>query len=170
MHETSRWERMRRASQINMTAPVIFDPYGCGIYFFSATEEPRMTTSPQANQTRTGTIKGIDLSAYFTQDPQRSIAFYRDVLGMVPTELDDEGRGAEFTLADGSTFGVWKPDGPATGGCVMLAVDDVTQAVAEFRARGAEFTDPDETPVCYMAIGKDPDGNTLIVHQRKTAN
>jgi len=130
-----------------------------------------MTTTAQTPQTANGnaTVKGVDIFAYFTPDPARSIAFYRDVLGMTPTELDAEGRGAEFTLGDGTTFGVWKPDGNATGGCVMLAVENAAQAVAEFRGRGATFSDPEEMPGCYMAFGSDPDGNALIVHQRKVA-
>jgi hypothetical protein len=56
---------------------------------------------------------------------------------MVPTEIDEQGRGAEFTLADGTTFGVWKPDEHAAGGCVMLAVDDLAAAVAALRASAA---------------------------------
>ena len=31
-------------------------------------------------------IKGIDIAAYLVRDPQAQIAFYRDVLGMKPTE------------------------------------------------------------------------------------
>src|ERR1017187_5474767 len=74
-----------------------------------------MTTSTEP-QTVTGLITGVDIFAFYTGDPQRSIAFYRDVLGMTPTEIDDQGRGAEFTLSDGSTFGVWRPDDGATSG------------------------------------------------------
>ena len=117
-----------------------------------------MTTSTQS--VATGIVTGIDLMAYFTDDPQRSIAFYRDVLGMTPTEIDEQGRGAE-------TFGVWKPEDGAKGACVMLAVSDIGQALSEFRKRGAKLSDPEETPVCHMAFGADPDGNTLIIHQRK---
>ncbi len=114
------------------------------------------------------TISGIDLAACLTTDPQRSIAFYRDVLGLQPTELDDQGRGAEFTLADGSTFGVWKPDdGTASGSAIMFAVADAQMAVAQIRARGAQISDVMETPVCHMAFGADPDGNGYIIHQRK---
>ena len=122
-----------------------------------------MATSEQ--RVRTGTVTGIDLVAYFTADPERSIAFYRDVLGMTPTEIDDGGRGAElpWRMVRRSAFG-----SPSTkGACVMLAVDDIGRALSEFRSRGAELSEPDETPVCHMAFGKDPDGNTLIVHQRK---
>jgi predicted enzyme related to lactoylglutathione lyase len=112
-------------------------------------------------------INGIDLSAYLVKDPEREIAFYRDVLGMTPTVIDDQGRGAEFTLPDGSTFGVWKPDDAATGGAIMFAVDDARAAVEHYRARGLQLSDVMESPVCHMAFGTDPEGNAIIIHQRK---
>ena len=118
----------------------------------------------------TATITGIDLTAYLVKDPDRAIAFYRDVLGMEPTEIDEQGRGAEFTLADGSTFGVWRPDGVENphGGAIMFAVEDIKAAIATFRERGASISEPDETPACHMAFGADPEGNQIIIHQRKT--
>jgi catechol 2,3-dioxygenase-like lactoylglutathione lyase family enzyme len=112
-------------------------------------------------------IKGIDIAAYLVKDPQSSIAFYRDVLGMTPTEIDPEGRGAEFTLADGSTFGVWKPEEGGSGGAIMFAVDDAKAAVEHYRARGLQLSDVSESPVCFMAFGQDPECNGLIIHQRK---
>jgi predicted enzyme related to lactoylglutathione lyase len=112
-------------------------------------------------------IKGIDIAAYLVRDPQRAIEFYRDVLGMTPTEVDDQGRGAEFTLADGSTFGVWKPEEGGTGGAMMFAVDDAKGAVEHFRARGLALSEVTESPVCFMAFGSDPEGNAIIIHQRK---
>lgn len=118
------------------------------------------------NDTKTA-IKGIDIAAYLVRDPQRAIAFYRDVLGMTPTEIDDQGRGAEFTLADGSTFGVWKPEEGGSGGAIMFAVDDAKAAVERYRARGLQLSDVMESPVCFMAFGQDPEGNSIIIHQRK---
>lgn len=112
-------------------------------------------------------IKGIDISAYLVRDAQAQIAFYRDVLGMTPTEIDDQGRGAEFTLADGSTFGVWKPEDGETGGAIMFAVDDAKKAVEHYRSRGLELSDIMESPVCFMSFGQDPEGNSIIIHQRK---
>ncbi|MGB6715039.1 MAG: VOC family protein [Candidatus Cybelea sp.] len=113
-------------------------------------------------------INGIDIAAYLVKDPQAAIAFYRDVLGMTPTEIDDEGRGAEFTLADGSTFGVWKPEGGETGGAIMFAVSDAKDAVEHYRARGLKLSDVMESPVCFMSFGADPEGNAIIIHQRKS--
>ena len=123
-----------------------------------------MTTVPSAR----GIVTGVDLVASLTADPKASIAFYRDVLGLTPTELDDAGRGAEFELADGTTFGVWMPDdGPKSGTTIMFAVADIKRAIDTFRANGAQLSDPEETPVCFMAFGADPDGNPFMIHERK---
>ena len=114
-------------------------------------------------------IRGIDMCACLVSDPQRAIAFYRDVLGLEPTATDDQGRGAEFTLADGTTFGVWNngEGSPPSGGFMMFAVDDARQATATLRARGVQLSDPMEGPVCIMSFGQDPDGNGFAIHQRK---
>jgi predicted enzyme related to lactoylglutathione lyase len=168
MHETKRWDRIGRAyrSKYDSTCHIRALRFEHQHRRDKETRAMSTTAQPVQNGVK-GPIKGIDLFAYFTNDPARSIAFYRDVMGMTPTEVDDEGRGAEFTLGDGTTFGVWKPDEAASGACVMLAVDDIAAAVADLRARGLAISDSDGTPVCHMAFAKDPDGNTLIVHQRK---
>lgn len=126
----------------------------------SATSEPK---------TNGATITGIDIAGYLVKDPKAAIAFYRDVLGIAPTALDDDARGAEFTLSDGATFGVWKPEEGETGGFVMFSVSDVHDAVASYRKRGLEVSDVTETPLCYMAFTKDPEGNGIILHQRKSS-
>jgi predicted enzyme related to lactoylglutathione lyase len=126
-------------------------------------------TTTETTARPSAAIAGIDLAAYYVSDPARAIAFYRDVLGLTPTEIDEEARGAEFTLPDGTTFGVWRPgdEGPFSGGAIMFAVGDADAAVAQIRERGTEVSAPIETPVCRMAFCKDPDGNPIIIHQRK---
>jgi len=121
-----------------------------------------------AGQARTlTTINGIDIAGYLVSDPQRALAFYRDVLGITPTDINEQGRGAEFELPDGSTFGVWSmPDKPQSG-FVMFAVDSVRAKAAELRSRGVELSDVTETPNCFMAFGPDPEGTAVILHQRK---
>jgi catechol 2,3-dioxygenase-like lactoylglutathione lyase family enzyme len=117
----------------------------------------------------TTSINGADMYGFFVSDVQRSLTYYRDVLGLQPAELDEQARGAEFTLADGSSFGFWcPPDGSKTsGGFTMFAVADAKAKIAELRAKGVAIDDPMETPVCFMAFTPDPDGNTVIIHQRK---
>ena len=123
-------------------------------------------------QSAAGTkITGIDLSGATVSDVPRSIAFYRDTLGMVPSNLHEQG--AEFELSDGTTFGLWNPgdDSYPTGFGVMFAVADARAALELFRSRGAKvLMEPFDSPVCVMAMIADPDGNRLILHQRTVKN
>jgi len=122
---------------------------------------------PSAQARTLTTIVGIDLAGYFTEDPARALSFYRDTLGLVPTDIDAEGRGGEFELADGSTFGLWSMPNTPPGGFVMFAVDDARAKAAELRSRDVKLSDIVETPDCFMAWGPDPEGNAVIIHQRK---
>jgi predicted enzyme related to lactoylglutathione lyase len=119
-------------------------------------------------------VNGIDWAGFLVSDPKRSIAFYRDVLGLTPTEVDEAGRGAEFTLKDGSTFGVWRPEetpegAPLSGGAMMFAVDDPHATVAKLRERGIEIGDVEDGRACFMALTQDPDGIGVLIHKRKDA-
>lgn len=49
----------------------------------------------------------------------------------------------------------------------MFAVDDARAAVELYRKRGLQLSDVTESPVCFMAFGADPEGNAIIIHQRK---
>ena len=52
------------------------------------------------------------------------------------------------------------------GGAVALEVEDFSAALA--RLNGCRFLlHAHETPVCHMAVFCDPDGNRLMIHQRK---
>src|ERR1700676_2321327 len=50
-------------------------------------------------------ITGMDLSGYMVKDAARAIAFYRDILGLEPVKVYPDDLGAEYELADGTTFG-----------------------------------------------------------------
>jgi predicted enzyme related to lactoylglutathione lyase len=123
--------------------------------------------TPPAQTYTPATIRGIDIAGYLVADPQRAIAFYRDVLGMTPSEIDADGRGAEFELADGSTFGIWHTPDSKQCGFVMFAVDDARAKVDELRGKGVSMSDVIETPNCTMSFALDPEGTAVFVHQRK---
>ena len=122
---------------------------------------------------RTFNIRGIDLSGYMVKDAARAIAFYRDVLGLEPTRVYPENRGAEYDLPDGTTFGLWGGGGkvmpfqPSNG--ILFAVDDLAAAVAELKAKGIPVLMENETPVCRMAMIQDTEGNCVFLHKRKTS-
>jgi predicted enzyme related to lactoylglutathione lyase len=116
-------------------------------------------------------IRGIDLHGYMCKDAERAIAFYRDLFGLEPSMVYPEGRGAEFELPDGSTFGLWGGGGkvmpfqPSNG--ILFAVDDLQAAIAAVTARGLAVHYQTETPNCTMAMINDSEGNILTLHQRK---
>jgi catechol 2,3-dioxygenase-like lactoylglutathione lyase family enzyme len=119
-----------------------------------------MTTTPLTT--------GVDFLTIWTQDYDRSVAFYTSVLGLphlpygrIPggeyetgnltlQVLDCESVGASFT--------------PSTP--IALHVDDVAEARADLESKGVEFTAAFDSGVCHQAIFHDPDGNTLILHHR----
>ncbi|MGH7729216.1 MAG: VOC family protein [Vulcanimicrobiaceae bacterium] len=114
-------------------------------------------------------ISGIDIHTYFVKDAARAVAFWRDVMGLRPTEID-EGMGGEFVLPDGATFGLWKMEDGSwqAGGGIMFAVADARAAADAFRSRGVKVAEHiEETPVCYMAFAEDSEGNSFVLHQRK---
>ena len=112
-------------------------------------------------------ITGVDLFEVSVRDAAKTIAFYKDVLGMKPTEETEQG--AEFTLGDGTTFGIWQPDDEQypIGAGIMFAVPDAKAAVEQLRARGAQLSDVMESRICFMSFGTDPEGNRFMIHQRK---
>ncbi len=128
-------------------------------------ESARMSTTAETGELR---ITGIDTHTYQIKDTKRAIAFYKDVLGLTPTFERDEG--AEFELGDGSTFGLWNGGDRMpwiAGNGVMFAVTDFDAAVRIAKERGAKIHMATETPVCFIALGEDTEGNQFILHKRK---
>jgi len=119
-------------------------------------------------------ITGMDLSGYMVKDASRAIGFYRDVLGLEPVKVYPDNKGAEYELADGTTFGLWgglgdvMPFQPSNG--ILFAVDDFDAAVAAIKTRGIPVLMEHETPVCFMAMINDPEGNTVTLHKRKDSS
>ena len=116
-------------------------------------------------------ITGMDLSGYMVKDAARAIAFYPDVLGLEPSRVYPENRGAEYDLPDGTTFGLWGGGGkvmpfqPSNG--ILFAVDDLGKAVSSIRARGIPIVMERETPNCFIAVIEDTEGNSVFLHKRK---
>lgn len=99
--------------------------------------------------------------------------FYEETLGLRATQVfEKEGMGmveyeiAAGTLAIGCGAPLFKP--AVDGGAVALEVENFAEAVRELKEAGVKFaSEPFETPVCHMATITDPDGNYLMIHQRK---
>jgi catechol 2,3-dioxygenase-like lactoylglutathione lyase family enzyme len=106
-------------------------------------------------------------------DVGRSLAFYRDVLGLAPAydfRTESGSRiGHCMHLGGGTFLELFKSD--QTGGeqghrHFCLLVDDIRAAVAELRARGAEVTDVGRgTDRSWNAWLADPDDNRIELQQ-----
>jgi len=48
-------------------------------------------------------------------------------------------------------------------------VDDLDAAVAAIKARGISVQMEHEIKVCYMAMISDTEGNSVVLHKRKTS-
>lgn len=109
---------------------------------------------------------GFDAVYYHVTDMEKSIAFYRDVLGFRLTSRDYVAR---FNL-DGVLFElVPNPTGNALPGSgnarLSLGVVDIRQAIRELQARGVATTPIKEEPGGLLSYFKDPDGNELCLWQ-----
>ena len=105
---------------------------------------------------------------YPVTDMPRSVAFYRDILGFQLSGLAND-FWMEFDVT-GVTFGLGnfpQVGTPGTAQSLAIEVGDMEAARSELAGRGVETTEPFETPICYISILQDPDGNKVALHQAK---
>ena len=115
-------------------------------------------------------IKEIAFVGYPSTDIARSRKFYEEVLGLKLTMETPCGSWFEYDIGAGTLaigkYEQWTPS--PNGPSAALEVEDFADAVAHLRANAVPFVmEPMESPVCHMAIVSDPDGNSLVIHQRK---
>ena len=110
---------------------------------------------------------GFDAVYYSVTDVPRAAAFYKALLDVKETTWENE-HGAEWVLADGSAFGVGRLPEHRVSGCVLFAVADLASALPRVTEHGGKLDgDVREFPVCHQQWCFDPDGNSLVLHQKK---
>jgi predicted enzyme related to lactoylglutathione lyase len=116
----------------------------------------------------------IAFVAYAVTDLKRARNFYEKVLNLKPGSVW-EGEDMGFieyeigsqTLAIGKGAPNFSPG--VTGATVTLEVEDFAASCADLKKHGVKFLmEPNETPVCYMALILDTEGNQLMIHKRKS--
>jgi predicted enzyme related to lactoylglutathione lyase len=117
------------------------------------------------------TITGVDFITVPTQDFDRAKEFYGGVLGLPLSKHWGNMPAAEFetgtlTIAvmQSDAFGIefQRHTHP-----IALHVEDVEEARGALEAQGIKFFgDTMDSGVCHMAHFADPDGNTLMFHNR----
>jgi catechol 2,3-dioxygenase-like lactoylglutathione lyase family enzyme len=119
-------------------------------------------------------VNEIAFVGYPVKDKQQARDFYEGVLGLTPTMNGDfpDGFWIEYEIASGTLAlsNFWKPSGNSeqAGPTIGLEVEDLEETVAALKAKAVPFLmDTLETPVCHLAVIRDPDGNSLFIHKRK---
>ena len=116
-------------------------------------------------------VTGVDFVPFSTQDMDKAVEFYGEILGLRRSVYMPERNYAEFETGN-VTFSVVVGEAMGIGHrvnalAVALHVDDVAAARATLEQRGVEFSgDILDTGVCHMAFFADPDGNALMLHHR----
>ena len=115
-------------------------------------------------------IKEVAFVAIAVSDKERARKFYQETLELKPGMTAMEGAWVEYDLGT-TTIGVGCSPGLGTvarRNTVAFEVDDIDATIANLKERGVTFDmEKTETPVCWMAQFRDPDGNKLLVHKRK---
>jgi catechol 2,3-dioxygenase-like lactoylglutathione lyase family enzyme len=111
-------------------------------------------------------VERVDFINIATRDPERSRAWYRDMLGLE----EDANNPAELTAGQ-TTLTFWNPEDEGYEfsrdiGGFAVRVADVEAAKNELVAKGAECVGSGDTGACHMAVFLDPDGNAVLLHRR----
>lgn len=115
-------------------------------------------------------VTGMTFTMYPVTDMPRAVTFYQDVLGLNKSGLESE-YWVEFDV-DGATFGIGNFEQVGSAGTAQslaLEVDDMASFRAGLAERGYTTDEPTELSICSIAHVKDPDGNTVWLHQRKAS-
>jgi len=127
-----------------------------------------MPPKEEASAMSTSELKlTFDAVYYHVADMDKSIAFYRDILGFHLTSREYVAR---FDLGGGVLFELVPnpPDNalPGTGNArLSLGVTDIRKATGELKARGVATTPVREEPGGLLSYFNDPDGNELCLWQ-----
>ena len=116
-------------------------------------------------------IKEVAFVVIPVSDFKRSRKFYEETLELKVGSAPEGFPWAEFEVG-GTTVAIGQHEGwppSKEGTTVAFEVDDIDATIAKLKEQGAKFDmEKMETPVCFMAQFRDPDGNKLLVHKRKS--
>lgn len=118
-------------------------------------------------------IRAVDFMMYHASKPAKTRAWYQKLFGL--------GRGEEWHAfwsefaTQPVTFCLNGPDPSrdpqwewSRSPAIAFAVEDIRAAVRQSRRHRVKvLKGPVETSVCWMLFIQDPEGNRLILHQRK---
>ena len=133
-----------------------------------------MSPPPPASAAGAATVPhAVGQISVNTHDLERSVAFYRDVIGL---PFLFQFPGLAFFMCGGVRFMLSAPESPEfdhAGSVVYLKVEDIAGAFARMQRAGAVFKDTPhvvhkaESYELWMTFLHDPDRNVLALMQEK---
>jgi uncharacterized protein YndB with AHSA1/START domain/predicted enzyme related to lactoylglutathione lyase len=124
-----------------------------------------------------GVVKGrmfekVAFTMYPVKDTARARAFYEGTLGLEVGSHSDNGIWTEYDLPGGGCLALFRTDDTkpsnSAGGTVAFEVRDLDALVARLEKAGVEVKMKGiESPVCWMAVILDSEGNGILLHQLK---
>jgi len=118
-------------------------------------------------------LKKVAFTMFPVKDSDRARAFYEDTLGLTRGSSSKDGVWTEYDLPEGGCLARFKhPDPKAAsepgGASIAFEVQDLEKLVAELKGKGIAIKSENiESPVCFMTIVNDTEGNTIILHKLK---
>jgi predicted enzyme related to lactoylglutathione lyase len=116
-------------------------------------------------------FKNIAYVMYPVRDMKVSQAFYEEVLGLKGTSFWG-GRWIEFKIGD-DCFAITPADEKHTAGVcgatVALEVVNLDEMLERLKGKSVLPEKPFDIPTCRGCIIADPDGNEIILHEKKSA-
>ena len=118
-------------------------------------------------------VTEIAFTGYPVTDVPRARAFYESVLGLKASMANEFAKGQwwiEYEIGTGTLAlsNAWPPSGQSGPG-VALEVTDLDGALNSVKSQNVPVSyGPMDSPVCRFFGIKDPDGNDITLHQRKT--
>lgn len=118
-------------------------------------------------------VTEIAFTGYPVTDVPRARRFYEGTLGLKPSMVQEFTQGQwwiEYEIGAGTLAlsNAWPPSGQS-GPNIALEVADLDRALDSIKAANLPISyGPTDTTVCRFFGVKDPDGNDVTLHQRKT--
>ena len=118
-------------------------------------------------------LKKVAFTMFPVKETERARAFYEGTLGLKVGSHSGNGVWTEYDLPGGGCLALFNhpdPKAAATPGGASIAfeVEDLGVLVKRLKGEGVKFEAEEvESPVCRMAILKDTEGNTIILHKLK---
>ncbi len=117
-------------------------------------------------------LSEIAFTVYAVRDVKKAREFYTRAFGLRET-ANWEDKWVEFDIGPGTfaiTDGFAQLSPGASAAMVAFEVADFQATVKELENKGIKMSaGPFDTPVCWSGTVRDPDGNEVMIHQRKKA-